>query len=88
MDALRSSLPELPMALSSYRFPGYHPQLPWREFLEHYDYNMPQVYWMKAHNPADQLERSVNELTAKKPSLPVIPTGAAFRPSRVLLRRP
>jgi hypothetical protein len=40
---------------------------------------MPQVYWMKAHNPADQLAKSVAELQAKTPSRPIVPTGAAFR---------
>jgi hypothetical protein len=79
MNRLRAAFPDLTIALSSYRFPSLHPQIPWTEFLEQCNINMPQVYWMKAHNPADQLERSVNELTAKKPSLPVIPTGAAFR---------
>lgn len=79
MATLRAACPDLSIALSSYRFPSYHPQIPWAEFLERCDINMPQVYWLKSHNPADQLERSVSELQAKKPSLPIIPTGAAFR---------
>ena len=79
MNHLRAECPDLTIALSSYRFPSLHPQVPWKTFLEQCDLNMPQVYWLKAHNPADQLERSVTELQAKKPSLPVIPTGAAFR---------
>lgn len=78
MTDLRASLPNLPIALSSYRFPSYHPQLPWKAFLEKCDYNMPQVYWEQAHNPADQLARSVRELTAITPSRPVIPTGPAY----------
>ncbi len=79
MGTLRSAFPGLPIALSSYRFPSLHPQVPWKEFLEKCDLNMPQVYWMKAHNPGDQLARCVGELQAKNPSLPVVPTGAAFR---------
>nr|MBI2905973.1 hypothetical protein [Chloroflexota bacterium] len=51
MSALRASLPNLPIALSSYRYPSYHTTLPWREFLEKCDLNMPQVYWEQAHNP-------------------------------------
>jgi hypothetical protein len=79
MSALRSACPNLPIALSSYRYPSLHPQIPWKEFLEKCDLNMPQLYWMKAHNPGDQLNRSVRELQAKQPSRPIIPTGAAFR---------
>ena len=69
------------MALSSYRYPSYHPQLPWAAFLEGCDLAMPQVYWEQAHNPAQQLERTVKEYN--NPALvgfprPVIPTGAAY----------
>lgn len=79
MGRLREILPSLPMALSSYRFPSYHPQLPWKAFLEHVDYNMPQVYWEKAHNPGAQLRRCVREMQGLNPYRPVIPTGPAYR---------
>lgn len=79
MNTVRTACPTLTIALSSYRYPSLHPQVPWTEFLDQCDLNMPQVYWMKAHNPADQLAKSVAELQAKTPSRPVVPTGAAFR---------
>ncbi|HEY9076933.1 MAG TPA: hypothetical protein VIO61_10385 [Anaerolineaceae bacterium] len=79
MSEIRAGLPNLPVALSSYRFPVYHQELPWTAFLEKCDLNMPQVYWEQAHNPAEQLERSVRELTALTPSLPVIPTGPGYK---------
>ncbi|HSB65215.1 MAG TPA: hypothetical protein VLD65_01475 [Anaerolineales bacterium] len=79
MSAMRSACPNLTIALSSYRYPSLHPQIPWKEFLEKCDLSMPQVYWMKAHNPGDQLARSVREFQTKKPPLPVVPTGAAFK---------
>lgn len=79
MGMLRASLPNLPMALSTYRYPSYHPELPWREFLEACDYSMPQVYWMQAHNPEQQLQRCVREYQAMIPYRPIVPTGAAFR---------
>ncbi|MHB1480961.1 MAG: nuclear transport factor 2 family protein [Bellilinea sp.] len=79
MDRIRRGLPNLPMALSSYRFPSYHPRLPWKEFLDKVDYNMPQVYWEKAHNPEPQLKRTVREFEAKTPFRPVIPTGPAYQ---------
>ena len=79
MSRLRAGLPDTPLALSSYRYPSYHPQLPWREFLEKCDYNMPQVYWKHANNAGDQLIRSVREFQAMTPNRPIVPTGAAFR---------
>jgi hypothetical protein len=78
MDRVRRGLPDLPLALSSYRFPSYHPQLPWKEFLDKVDYNMPQVYWEKSHNPEPNLRRSLREFEAKSPFRPVIPTGPAY----------
>jgi hypothetical protein len=79
MNRLRSAYPNLPIALCSYRFPSYHPQLPWREFLSQCTYNMPQVYWVSAHNPADQLRRSVSEFQGMSPFRPIIPVGSAYR---------
>ena len=79
MADLRVAVPNLPVALSSFRYPSLHPQLPWKEFLEKCDYNMPQVYWMKAHNPGAQLQRSMREFQAMTPFRTIIPTGAAFR---------
>jgi hypothetical protein len=78
MDQLRSAYPALPVALSSYRYPSLHPQVPWKEFLEHCTLNMPQVYWMKAHNPGEQLVKCVREFQSLTPSRPILPTGAAF----------
>lgn len=79
MKDLRQALPNSPVALSSYRFPKYHPNLPWREFLEYCDLNMPQVYWEKAHNPAAQLARCAREFQSMAPARPVIPTGPAYK---------
>lgn len=81
MSELRAGLPKLPVALSSFRYPSYHKELPWREFLEKCDLNMPQVYWEQAHNSDTQLARSVSEFAST--SLvgfirPVVPTGSAY----------
>jgi len=81
MKQLRSGLPHLPIALSSFRYPNYHQLFPWTAFLEKCDFNMPQVYWEQAHNPQYQLQESVKELKALKPSLPVVPTGPAYTTS-------
>lgn len=79
MNRLRAAFPGLPVALSSYRFPSYHPLVPWKEFLEQCNYNMPQVYWVLAHNPSDQLLRSVQEFQSITPYRPIIPTGSAYK---------
>jgi hypothetical protein len=78
MALLRQALPTFPIALSSYRYPTIHPNLPWQEFLEKCDCNMPQVYWVEAHNPAEQLARCVREFEAMTPLRPIIPTGSAY----------
>ncbi len=78
MNQMRAAFPALPMALSSFRWPSLHPEFPWKEFLAKVDVNMPQVYWMQAHNPGAQLQRSVREFQAMSIVRPIIPTGAAF----------
>lgn len=77
MDALRDAFPDLPIGLSSYRFPTYHQQVPWEVFLAKCDFVMPQVYWVGAHNPVEQLERSIKEYAALS-DLPYLATGSAY----------
>lgn len=78
MHDLRAGLPGLPIALSSFRWPSVHPEFPWDAFAKHVDLMMPQVYWVQANNPANQLEQSVLEYSRRWGSLPYIPTGAAY----------
>lgn len=79
MTELRKGLPSTPVALSTYRWPSYHPTFPYAAFLEKCDLNMPQVYWMQAHNPDYDLKRSVTEFKALSPYRPIVPTGPAFK---------
>jgi len=80
MNILRSNLGSLPIALSSFRYPSYHARFPWKNFLERCDYNMPQVYWIHAHNNAgEQLQRCVNEFSNLQPIRPIIPTGPTYK---------
>jgi hypothetical protein len=78
MAKLRAGLSGVPIALSTYRFPSYHPAFPFAEFLAQCDYNMPQVYWMEATNAGEQLRQCVDEYRQIAPERPIIPTGAAF----------
>lgn len=80
MTHLRTAMPAMSVGLCSYRFPTVHPELPWRAFLGGsigVDFHMPQVYWAEAHNPAQQLVRSCNELKLLR-DIPIIPVGAAY----------
>ncbi len=77
MLAVREAL-KIPIALSSYRFPNYHPELPWSTFLEFCDLHMPQVSWEQAHNAGEQLRESKRQCDALPNARPCIPTGAAF----------
>lgn len=76
MEALNASL-HVPIGLSSYRYPSYHPTLPWKQYLKYCDFHVPQVYWMQADNPVEQWRQSVEELSALK-DIPFMPAGAAY----------
>ena len=78
MNQLRAEINDIPVALSSYRYPSYHTTLPWNEFLKKCDLNMPQVYWMQSHNPGAQLKMSVSQFQNLTYKPPIFPTGAAF----------
>ena len=79
MSELRNALPDFPMALSSYRYPKFHNDLPWADFLSNCELNMPQVYWEQARNPGEQLGRCVTEFkTIVTPFKPIVPTGSAY----------
>ncbi|MDI6770267.1 MAG: hypothetical protein QMD04_11410 [Anaerolineales bacterium] len=77
MTALRADW-DVPIALSSYRFPNFHPELPWAAFLEKCDAVMPQVYWEAAHNAGSQLRECLRQYKALPNARPCIPTGAAY----------
>jgi hypothetical protein len=80
MNILRNNLGSMPIALSSYRYPSYHPTFPWVNFLDRCDYNMPQIYWIQAHdNAGEQLKKSVREFQNLHPYRPIIPTGPTFK---------
>jgi SnoaL-like protein len=78
MQALRSGLPNTPIALSSFRYPVMHRPLPFETFLEYCDLNMPQVYWIKSYNPAQQLLKSLHEYQGLRVWRPYLPTGASY----------
>ncbi len=78
MSRLRSRLPDYPIALCSFRYPNLHRSFPWNEFLSKCDINMPQVYWVKSHNPGAQLQACVEQFNSLPHTPPVFPVGAAY----------
>lgn len=78
MDQLTAAIKDIPIALSSYRYPSYHPTVPWNQFLKKCDLNMPQIYWLFADNPGAQLEKSIADFMNLQYTPPILPTGAAF----------
>ena len=78
MRRIQGNMP-IPLGLSSYRFPEYHPDFPWQEFMPPMDYVMPQVYWLLAHNPGDQLRRSLRQLRRYNSRAIYVPTGSMYR---------
>ncbi len=77
MTTVRAAL-KVPIALSSFRFPNYHPNFPWPDFLLSCDLHMPQVFWELAHNAGEQLIESKHQCDALPNARPFIPTGATY----------
>lgn len=75
---LRQGLPDTPIALSSFRFPEWHRELPWDEFLSICDIHMPQVYWEMGHNVAWQLEESKRQCDQLPNARPYVPTAPIY----------
>ena len=80
MSEVRSAL-AIPIGFSSYRFPKFHPELPWSTFLEFCDLHMPQVTWESAHDAGAQLRESKRQCDALPNARPFIPTGAVYAAS-------
>ena len=78
MQELRRGLSQLPIGLSTFRYPSVHSGFPFSVFLEYCDLNFPQVYWVSAFNPAQQLQKSYREYQSIRPWRTFIPTGAAY----------
>lgn len=80
-------LKDMPMGVkighTAYRYPVSHPNFPWPEILGICDFVNQQVYWEGAHNPADQLNRSMEQfydlLDEIGKDIPQHPIGSAYR---------
>lgn len=79
MQRLRNAYPDLPIGISSYRFPTFHSPFPFNDFLEYCDFAAPQVYWAGATNAGAQLVRCMNEYKNLAVKRPIYPTGAAYQ---------
>jgi len=69
----------VPIGLGTYRYPSLHPELPWKEFMPVVEIMMPQIYWIKAHNPAEQVRETLSDYEGYLNwTGPFALTGAAF----------
>ena len=73
---LRELMPDIPIGLSTYRFPDQHSRFPYKKFLDICDFNAPQVYWNKGV-AGKELRESYRQYEKIK-SLPFIPAGRAY----------
>ncbi len=78
LTRLKANNPGVTIAFSSFRFPHYHPEFPWAIFYKYCDINMPQVYWLQAHNAKDQTEICFQKFEAMG-KMPIIPAGPAWK---------
>jgi hypothetical protein len=80
MEELIRLAPTTPTCLSSNRYPlTSWPDFPWGSFRSYINFDMPQVYWLDAHNAAWQLDKSYHEFMSMAPRLPYIPTGSTWK---------
>ncbi len=79
MDGLRKEV-KIPLALCSYRFPNFHPEIPWAVFLEGCDLHMPQVFWELSHDAGAQLREARRQCDALPNGRPFVPTAAVYGP--------
>ncbi len=75
---LRRQLQDIPIALSSYRYPRVHYELPYGIFLAICDYAMPQVYFEQSHDPDVQLKVCLDQYMNLPNARPVIPTFPTY----------
>lgn len=77
MEKLRDALPGVPIGLNSFRYPSKHKGFPWEAFLKRVDFVMPQVYWEEQHNPAEQLDLTIEDY-ARLTTLPLVPEAPNY----------
>lgn len=78
LSRLKVNNPGVTIAFSSFRFPQYHLEFPWQVFLKYCDLNMPQVYWLQAHNAGAQMQLCYDRFWAMT-KMPMWPAGPAWK---------
>lgn len=78
LSRLKANNAGVTIAFSSFRFPHYHMEFPWDVFFKYCDLNMPQVYWLQAHNAGQQMQICYDKFWAMT-KLPMWPAGPAWK---------
>jgi hypothetical protein len=79
LTAFILACPNVLRAFSSYRWPSYHNDFPWKPWFDKCQIAMPQVYWVGAANAGAQLTRCLAEYKLKSATIKIMPTGAAWK---------
>jgi hypothetical protein len=79
MKTIRAEMPDIPIGLSSYRFPDLHGDLPFAVFRKYCDFDMPQVYWEQSTLAKMNLVSSYEQYQRMSPKLPYFPTGPIYK---------
>lgn len=75
---------DIPLGLTTYRYPDSHPEFPWRGFLQDVDYYVPQVYWQPSPSgPVLELDKTISQWNRKLlgygyPRKPFFPAGRVY----------
>lgn len=79
-----TTVANIPLGLTTYRYPQVHPEFPWRGFLCDCDYWIPQVYWQPPpSSPIIELDKSISQWTLEAQKWdyvirPFIPAGRVY----------
>lgn len=82
-DGVREKVDGVKISMCSYRYPYYHREIRWTEYLGCVDEYSPQVYWSKSNNPAWQLRECLRQYRDMENKLrmepkPFMPAAPAY----------
>lgn len=83
VQGIKNLYPEVSFGFTSYRYPKVHNDFPWRPWMAHADFYVPQVFHEGAHNPVYQLDETIKQYRAEEgkwgiTAKVIVPSGAAY----------
>jgi len=74
-NVIESEIPDICHGLSTYWNPNYHPNFPWKVYVDHINFIAPQIYHVKK-DPIATIKKGI--YLNSKFNLPIVVTGQAF----------